>query len=107
MAGLLKDTEITDSLMRLSRAGRGSWSKDASGTGLVRTVEMASFRQAIQVVNRIAEIAEKIDHHPDMDIRENTVTFHCTTHSRGGVTGADVAMAREINAVVDAFRVPG
>jgi len=105
MAGLLKDTEITDSLMRLSRAGRGGWDKDA--TGLVRTVEMASFRQAIQVVNRIAEIAEKIDHHPDMDIRENTVTFHCTTHSRGGVTGADVAMAREINAVVDAFRMPG
>lgn len=100
MAGLLKETEITDSLLRLS-----SWERE--GSGLVRTVEMASFRQAIQVVNRIAEIAEKIDHHPDMDVRGNTLTFRCTTHARGGVTGADVAMAREINAVVGAFRVPG
>lgn len=107
MAELLKETEITDSLIRLSGSGRGSWSKAESDTGLVRTVEMASFQQAIHVVNRIAEIAEKCDHHPDIDIRGHTLRFHCTTRSRGGVTGADVAMAREINAVVDAFRMPG
>lgn len=70
---------------------------------LVRTVELASFPQAIQVVNRIAEIAENDNHHPDIDIRWRTLTFRCSTHSAGGITGSDVTLAEEIDGVIDAI----
>jgi len=68
-----------------------------------RTVELASFPQAVQVVNRVAEIAENSNHHPDIDIRWRTLTFRCTTHSEGGVTQNDVSLAEEIDGVIDAL----
>jgi 4a-hydroxytetrahydrobiopterin dehydratase len=68
-----------------------------------RTVELANFPQAIQVVNRVAEIAENNNHHPDIDIRWRTVTFRCTTHSENGVTANDVTLAEEIDGVIDAL----
>ncbi|CRK61638.1 Pterin-4-alpha-carbinolamine dehydratase [Alloactinosynnema sp. L-07] len=73
---------------------------------LVRVVEFDGFPQAIQVVNRIAEIAENDNHHPDIDIRWRTLTFRCSTHSAGGVTALDVTMAEEIDGVVDTVRGP-
>jgi 4a-hydroxytetrahydrobiopterin dehydratase len=50
----------------------------------------------------VGEIAESRDHHPDMDIRWRTVTFRCTTHSAGGITGADVDLAKAISEQVEA-----
>ncbi|WP_460401744.1 4a-hydroxytetrahydrobiopterin dehydratase [Actinophytocola sediminis] len=67
-----------------------------------RTVELADFPQAIQVVNRVAEIAEDLNHHPDIDIRWRTVTFRCTTHSESGITAYDVTLAEGIDGVIDA-----
>ena len=49
----------------------------------------------------MANKAEETDHHPDIDIRWRTVTFALVTHSEGGITQNDLAMAREINAIVD------
>ena len=71
---------------------------------LVRTVELESFPQAIQVVNRVAEIAENDNHHPDIDIRWRTLTFCLSTHSAGGLTALDVSLAEEIDGIVDAIR---
>jgi 4a-hydroxytetrahydrobiopterin dehydratase len=71
---------------------------------LVREVELASFPQAIQVVNRVAEIAENDNHHPDIDIRWRTLTFRCSTHSEGGITAMDVTLAEEIDGVIEAIR---
>ena len=71
---------------------------------LVREVELASFPQAIQVVNRVAEIAENDNHHPDIDIRWRTLTFRCSTHSEGGITANDTSLAEEINGVLEAIR---
>jgi 4a-hydroxytetrahydrobiopterin dehydratase len=65
-----------------------------------RTVELADFPQAIQVVNRVAEIAESLDHHPDIDIRWRTLTFRCITHSVNGLTENDVTLAERIDAVL-------
>lgn len=73
---------------------------------LVREVELESFPQAIQVVNRVAEIAENDNHHPDIDIRWRTLTFSCTTHSAGGITPSDVTLAEEIDGVLDAVMSP-
>jgi 4a-hydroxytetrahydrobiopterin dehydratase len=96
MAELLTDDQLTEALSHLK-----DWRQ--SEATLVRTVEMASFPQAIQVVNRVAEIAENDDHHPDIDIRWRTLTFHLSTHSAGGLTAKDVSLATEIDSVIDSF----
>ncbi|WP_156754812.1 4a-hydroxytetrahydrobiopterin dehydratase [Actinokineospora pegani] len=70
---------------------------------LVREAELPSFPQAIQVVNRVAEIAESADHHPDIDIRWRTVTFRLMTHSEDGITELDTTLATEIDGVLDAL----
>lgn len=70
---------------------------------LVRTVELASFPQAIEVVDRVAVIAEEADHHPDIDIRWRSLTFSCSTHSEGGLTALDVELAAKIDSVIDAI----
>jgi 4a-hydroxytetrahydrobiopterin dehydratase len=62
-----------------------------------RTVEAADFPAAIALVNAVADAAEAADHHPDIDIRWRTVTFTLSTHSAGGVTAKDMAMAAKIN----------
>jgi 4a-hydroxytetrahydrobiopterin dehydratase len=71
------------------------WSGDTDG--ISRTVETESFPAAIALVNAVAEAAEAADHHPDIDIRWRTVTFSLSTHSAGGVTSKDTAMAAKIN----------
>jgi 4a-hydroxytetrahydrobiopterin dehydratase len=75
-----------------------SWRNE--GGELVRVVELASFPQAIEVVDRVAEVAERDDHHPDIDIRWRTLTFHLSTHSAGGITALDLALAAKIDEIV-------
>jgi 4a-hydroxytetrahydrobiopterin dehydratase len=99
MAELMTDDELTSALGHLPE-----WRRDDDR--IVRTVELASFAQAIQVVNRVAEIAENDDHHPDIDIRWRTLTFVLSTHSAGGLTAKDTALATEIDAVIEMLRTP-
>src|SRR4051794_16569105 len=96
MPELLSDEEVGKALGRLQ-----NWRRDEGA--LVREAELDSFPQAIQVVNRIAEIAENDNHHPDIDIRWRTLTFRCGTHSAGGITALDVSLAEEIDGVLDSF----
>ena len=60
---------------------------------LVREFELPSFPEAIAFVGRVAEAAEAENHHPDIDIRYKRVTVRWSTHSAGGVTERDEAMA--------------
>ena len=62
---------------------------------LERTLEFASFPEAIAFVNRLAELAEREDHHPDLHIDYRRVTVRWTTHSAGGITDRDRALAAE------------
>jgi 4a-hydroxytetrahydrobiopterin dehydratase len=94
MAKLLTDDQVNEALRHL-----GDWSRE--GDVLVRTAELRSFPDAIRVVNRVAEIAENDNHHPDIDIRWRTLVFRCTTHSAGGITAADTTLAGEIDGVLD------
>ncbi|MFC5287239.1 4a-hydroxytetrahydrobiopterin dehydratase [Actinokineospora guangxiensis] len=96
MGELLRDAEIGKALGQLPR-----W-RLVEG-GLEREVELDSFPQAIQVVNRVAEIAENDDHHPDIDIRWRTLRFRCSTHSVNGITAKDVRLAAEIDGVVESI----
>jgi 4a-hydroxytetrahydrobiopterin dehydratase len=54
------------------------------------------FMGGIAFVNRIAEIAEAADHHPDILISYTRITFSCSTHSDGGVTDKDFKLAESI-----------
>ncbi len=54
------------------------------------------FLHGIGFVQRVAEIAEAADHHPDITINYTRVTFSCTTHDAGGVTDKDFKLAADI-----------
>jgi 4a-hydroxytetrahydrobiopterin dehydratase len=60
---------------------------------LRRTVQLPTFAEAIDFVNRVATLAEQENHHPDIDIRYRTVTVAWTTHSAGGITERDRELA--------------
>ena len=93
MADLLSADEVTAHLAEVP-----TWSGDASG--ITRTAALPSFPAAIRVVDQVAEVAEQMDHHPDIDIRWRTVTFTLSTHSEGGVTDKDVTLAKRIDLIV-------
>ena len=95
MAELLDDDAVTAAL-----TGLPGWERD--GGAIVLTAKLPSFPAAITVVDRVAEIAEDRDHHPDIDIRWRTLTFRCSTHSEGGITGLDTALAAAISEQVTA-----
>ena len=67
---------------------------------LVRTFEASSFLSGIAFVQKVAHAAEAADHHPDIDIRWRTVTFTLSTHSEGGLTDRDFALAGAIDDAV-------
>jgi 4a-hydroxytetrahydrobiopterin dehydratase len=92
MTRLLSVAEVSEAL-----GGLTAWS--GTTEAIHRTIEAADFPAAIALVNAVAKAAEKADHHPDIDIRWRNVTFTLSTHSAGGVTEKDVAMAREIDAL--------
>ena len=60
---------------------------------LERTFELPSFPEAIAFVNRVAELAERENHHPDVTISYKKVTLRWTTHSEGGITDRDRELA--------------
>jgi 4a-hydroxytetrahydrobiopterin dehydratase len=93
MAELLTDQEVSDALTKLP-----DWQRE--GDAIVRTAELAGFPQAIQVVNRVAEVAESVNHHPDIDIRWRKLTFRLSTHSAGGLTAKDVSLAEQIDETI-------
>jgi 4a-hydroxytetrahydrobiopterin dehydratase len=90
MAELLDDLAVTAALDELP-----GWARD--GDTITRTADLPSFPAAIEVVDRVAALAEKRDHHPDIDIRWRTLTFRCSTHSAGGLTQLDVDLAGAIS----------
>jgi 4a-hydroxytetrahydrobiopterin dehydratase len=66
---------------------------------LVKHLRFEKFRTAIEFVQRVADLAEAADHHPDIDIRYTTVRLLLTTHDAGGLTALDVDLARKIDAL--------
>lgn len=66
---------------------------------LVLTVERTDFKEAMAFVNAVADLAEQRNHHPDIAVHWNQVTLTQWSHSAGGITQADVDLAREIAAI--------
>lgn len=69
---------------------------------LVREFEFPSFPAAIEFVDRLAELAESENHHPDIDIRYRRVTVRWTSHDKGGITDRDRTMAERTAALAGA-----
>ncbi|NKY85873.1 4a-hydroxytetrahydrobiopterin dehydratase [Nocardia veterana] len=91
---LLSDDEIAAGLRELP-----GWTR--TGASISRTVEAPSFLAGIDLVRRVADSAEKVNHHPDIDIRWRRVTFTLSTHSEGGITRKDLALAGQIDRLAD------
>jgi 4a-hydroxytetrahydrobiopterin dehydratase len=74
-----------------------AWSKRAKT--ILRTFKFEGFLNGIEFVNRIAKTAQKLNHHPDIDIRYDKVTLTLTTHDEGGITKKDFTLARQCDEV--------
>ena len=75
--------------------GRRGWKR--SGDTLTKDFEFSSFRDAIVFVNRVAGLADDLDHHPDIDIRYTTVSLSLTTHSAHRLTRKDLKLAESVD----------
>ena len=74
------------------------WSGGADG--IERTLELPSFRAAVEAISVIADAAELVDHHPDVDLRWRTLHLALVSHSAGGVSELDLELARRIDALL-------
>lgn len=90
-------TLLDDQTIRTRLDGIEGWTRE--GDVIRKTYTLDSFPEAIAFVNRIADVAQKADHHPDIDIRFDRVACSLSTHSEGGLTGRDFDLARTIDAV--------
>jgi 4a-hydroxytetrahydrobiopterin dehydratase len=77
-------------------AGMDGWKRDDGE--IEKKFQFAGFKQAMAFVNRVADAAEAADHHPDIKISYNKVKISLSTHSEGGVTEKDFALAAQIDA---------
>jgi len=87
----LDDATLADAMRELP-----DWRNEDGA--LVRTFRRRDWRDAIALVNAVAEEAERRDHHPDVEITGyRNVTFRLTSHDSGGVTKRDVNLAMQID----------
>ncbi|MCL3860497.1 VOC family protein [Actinotalea sp. K2] len=93
MSDLLRDSEVTDALdPRHWRVVLGR---------VHGTFRTGTFTCGLELTQRVAEVAEALNHHPDVDLRYGSVHLSTVSHDVGGLTGRDVALAGAVSAVVD------
>lgn len=86
---LLTEKEISSGLAALD-----GWERD--GEEIKKTFVLRNFVDSMGLVNKIALLSERADHHPDLLIRWNKVSVAISTHSEGGITEKDLSLAGEI-----------
>ncbi|MBV8160290.1 MAG: 4a-hydroxytetrahydrobiopterin dehydratase [Acidimicrobiia bacterium] len=89
-------TKLSEEQVQQGLADLGGWERQ--GDEIVKEFGFDGFGDAVAFVVRIAFRAEKADHHPDIDVRYNRVRVALSTHSEGGITGKDLALAAEADA---------
>jgi 4a-hydroxytetrahydrobiopterin dehydratase len=87
---LLSEDEISDRL-----AAVPAWTRE--GDSIMHRETLAGFAAAVLYVGAVAYLAEAADHHPDITIQWNKVTLTLSTHSAGGLTDKDFALAGQIS----------
>ncbi len=91
---LLTQEQITDRLAEVP-----GWARQ--GDAIVHVQTLAGFAAAMLYVTAVGYLAEAADHHPDILIQWNKVTLTLSTHSAGGLTAKDFALARRIDGLSD------
>jgi 4a-hydroxytetrahydrobiopterin dehydratase len=89
---LLTDVQISERLGNVP-----GWSRE--GDSIVHQQTLADFKASVLYVGAVAYLAEAANHHPDITIQWNKVTLTLSTHSAGGLTVNDFALAEQINAL--------
>ena len=84
-------TKLSSAQIKAALPSVPKWRRKASV--ISRTFEFADFVVAMKFVNAVARSAEKACHHPDIDVRWNTVTLALTTHDAGGLSEKDFVLA--------------
>ncbi|MDV3292855.1 MAG: 4a-hydroxytetrahydrobiopterin dehydratase [Nitrososphaerales archaeon] len=92
MPRLLRAREIRQKLRALE-----GWT--VHGRFITKTFGFGEFMEGIAFVNDVARVAEKQEHHPDINVRYTTVRLSIQTHSEGGVTSWDIALAKAIDRI--------
>jgi 4a-hydroxytetrahydrobiopterin dehydratase len=91
---VLSESEIEQRLTTLA-----DWQREGS-SAIARERKLANFASALEFVNRVGELAESADHHPDILLHGwNKVRLTLSTHSQGGLTDADFALATKIDSL--------
>ena len=88
---LLTEPEIEEALKAVA------WTRD--GDQLTKQVKREDFRAAMAFVNEVADVAEELNHHPDISISWNKVGLEVSTHDSGGLTALDFELARRVDAL--------
>ncbi|OFE16798.1 4a-hydroxytetrahydrobiopterin dehydratase [Humibacillus sp. DSM 29435] len=93
MTRLLTEEEIERQLADLP-----DWRRDPNASDTIRaTFTAPDFPAGIRLVSGVADAAEQMQHHPDIDIRWTAVSFALSTHSEGGLTQKDIELAHQIS----------
>ena len=85
----LSDLEIQRAL-----GGLTGWSR--RGDTLTKTFAFEHFADGIAFIDRVARVADEMNHHPDIDVRYTKITMALSTHDAGGITQSDLTLAERI-----------
>ncbi len=76
-----------------------NWNLNGKGDSIFREFNFKTFPQSIAFVNKVAELAESAQHHPNISVSYTKVSLSLTTHSEGKLTDKDLNLALKINAL--------
>jgi 4a-hydroxytetrahydrobiopterin dehydratase len=94
-------TALTAKEINLRLKAVPDWSKRAQT--ISRTFKFKDFLYSLDFVGRVAKKAQKLNHHPDLDIRYDKVKLALTTHEAGGLTSKDFTLAEQCDGIFDKF----
>lgn len=86
--------KLSDLDIQRALGGLAGWAR--RGDALTKTFIFERFADGIAFVDRVAKVADEMNHHPDIDIRYTKITCTLSTHDAGGITEADLRLADEI-----------
>ena len=87
-------TKLSDLEIRRALGALPGWSR--KGDAVAKTYSFARFADGIRFVDQVAELADSMNHHPDIDVRYTNITFTLSTHDAGGITQHDLDLAKAI-----------
>ena len=93
---------LDDATLRTRLAALPAWSRDADApvATIARTARFAGWLETIAFVNALAWLCEREDHHPELAIGHGRATVRFSTHSAGGLTERDLALASLVDALL-------